>query len=235
MMKQSLALDVYFDFICPWCLIGKRQLQQAIEKLQATHPKIQVAVQWHGVQLLPTIPTNGLDFKEFYIHRLGSAAAVSMRQAQVREAANSVGVDINFDRIQRMPNTAKAHHVFSQASSLGNANQHQLLLEALFSAYFHQVEDISDPNTLLKIATACGYPIAPIQAILDNSTVPYTSVETGGNGVPYFVFNGLFGVAGAVPALTLYQAMLEALLDTTAIATLGASSTTSAGTQEVMM
>ena len=210
-MKPTLEIDVYFDFICPWCLIGKRQLQSALQQLNQTHPDIDVQIRWRGIQLLPTIPIDGVPFKAFYLQRLGSAAAVRMRQEQVRQAAKAVGVEIDFERIARMPNTAKAHNLMSNATKLADAKKQDLLLEGIFSAYFHHSENISDASTLEKIATYCGYEAAPIKAILDSPDVSFVSANTGGKGVPYFVFDGTFALAGAQPATMLYQVMLESL------------------------
>lgn len=210
-MKPTLEIDVYFDFICPWCLIGKRQLQSALQQLNQTHPDLDVQIRWRGIQLLPAIPIDGVPFKAFYLQRLGSAAAVRMRQEQVRQAAKAVGVKIDFERIARMPNTAKAHNLMSNAAKLADAKKHDLLLEGIFSAYFHHGENISDTATLQKIASYCGYEATDTQAILAYPMQPFISADTGGKGVPYFVFDGALVLAGAQPTNVLYQSMLEAI------------------------
>ncbi|UUZ76020.1 DsbA family protein [Polaromonas sp. P1(28)-13] len=66
-MTQKLSIDVYFDLICPWCLIGKRHLNQALAELVQMAPGIEVSVNWHSVQLVPGVPAEGLDFVEFYL------------------------------------------------------------------------------------------------------------------------------------------------------------------------
>ena len=210
MMTHQLHIDVFFDFICPWCLIGKRQLQIAIKQLERTHPDAEVKLLWHGVQLISQLAAEGVPFNEFYLNRLGSASAVRARQAQVRQAAEAVGVEINFDHIERMPNTAKAHYLFETALNVGSAEQCDLLLERLFSAYFHYSEDIGDTAVLVKISEACGF----MDDALKNSLAKHESFEsanTRGNGVPYFIFNERLALAGAHPADVLYKAMLEAL------------------------
>ncbi|WP_089604898.1 DsbA family oxidoreductase [Acinetobacter piscicola] len=212
-MIRQLRIDVFFDFICPWCLIGKRQLQAAIDQLQDNDPDIEVILHWRGVQLLPHLPPNGVAFKAFYHERLGGESAVLQRQAQVRQAAHAVGVDIHFDRISRMPNTAKAHRLFENALKVGTPEQCEMLLERLFSAYFHYSEDISDPLVLLNILNSFGFAEAIQNGDLDPEGFqqPFISANTGGQGVPYFVFNDHFALAGAHSADTLYKVMLEAL------------------------
>lgn len=207
-MSRQLHIDVFFDFICPWCLIGKRQLQTAIKQLHRTDPDIDVILHWRGVQLLPHIPVEGVPFQAFYLKRLGSVTSVRMRQAQVRQAANVVGVDLDFDRIKRMPNTAQAHHLLEHALKIGSPKQCDMLLEQLFAAYFHHSEDIGDTAVLLKIAALCGFSADTLGNYLDE---PFISANTGGNGVPYFIFDGRSALAGAHSADILYKAMLEAL------------------------
>lgn len=210
MMTHQLHIDVFFDFICPWCLIGKRQLQIAIKQLQRTHPDVEVKLLWHGVQLIPQLAAEGVPFNEFYLNRLGSASAVRARQTQVHQAAEVVGVEINFDRIARMPNTAKAHYLFETALNVGSAEQCDLLLERLFSAYFHYSEDIGDTAVLVKISEACGFTDDALKNSLAKHE-PFESANTRGNGVPYFIFNERLALAEAHPADVLYKAMLEAL------------------------
>jgi len=212
-MTREINIEVFFDFICPWCMIGKRQLQVAIEKLRNSHPDVIVKLQWRGVQLLPHIPTDGVPFEAFYLKRLGSIAAIKMRQTQVHQAAKAVSLDFNLDRIPRMPNTAKVHSFFIHVAKFGSAEQSERLLEGLFSAYFRDAENIGDSAVLDKIASYCGYADKTIKAALHESSLPFHSKDTGGKGVPYFIFNASYAMAGAQTAETFYQAMLEVLMD----------------------
>lgn len=210
-MKQQLSIEMFFDFICPWCLIGKRELHNAIKKLKKSHPDVEVLINWRGVQLLPLIPTQGVPFKAFYLQRLGSATAVRIRQGQVRQAAQSVGVDIDFDLIPRMPNTGLAHDFFQKASKISCSVQTDRLLEAIISAYFNHSEHINQLDVLMKIASYCGFSEEMIKAILVNKETPFVSADTGGKGVPYFIFGGRLAIAGAQQASVLYRAMLETI------------------------
>ncbi|WP_086164427.1 DsbA family oxidoreductase [Acinetobacter sp. ANC 4654] len=211
-MTREINIEVFFDFICPWCMIGKRQLQVAIQKLRHSHPDVIVKLQWKGVQLLPHIPVDGIPFHAFYLQRLGSMTAVRMRQAQVRQAAKAVSIHLDFDRIPRMPNTAKAHSFYANARKISDAAQSDRLLEGLYSAYFHHSENISDTEVLRKIATYCGLSEEVIDEIIEKPHTPFFNTDTGGKGVPYFVFDRSFAMVGAQPADELYQAMLDALL-----------------------
>ena len=211
-MKQTLSVEVLFDFICPWCLIGQRQLQAALLLLQREQPQIQMELQWRGVQLLPGLPANGLPFHAFYVQRLGSEQAVRERQAQVRAAASVVGEDIDFTRIRRMPNTANAHRLLQRASSLLGAAQLEAMLAQLFIAYFHQGRDLGDSRVLLAIAQSCGLEAAQVADCLRDDGSPFLDgVGRAGSAVPRFRFNEGRLIAGAQPAEVLLAAMLEAL------------------------
>nr|WP_254797447.1 DsbA family oxidoreductase [Pseudomonas aromaticivorans] len=208
-----MSIEVFFDFICPWCLIGKRQLGRALARLRATRPDVAVTLQWRGVQLLPDLPVAGVPFAEFYLRRLGSEQAVRLRQAQVREAAAAAGEDIDFAHILRMPNTADAHRLLAQAAAIGSAQQVEALLECLFAAYFHNGEDLGDPATLLVAAESCGFLAAELVDSLHGDGRPFFGEAAGmaGGGVPCFVFDRQLTVSGAQSTEVLLGAMHAAL------------------------
>ncbi|MGF6329930.1 putative DsbA family dithiol-disulfide isomerase [Pseudomonas sp. BS3782 TE3695] len=215
-MSGRLRIDVFFDFICPWCLIGKRQLERAQDLLRVQQPEVEITTVWHGVQLLPQLPAQGEPFADFYLKRLGSREAVAMRQAQVQQAAMAVGVPIDLSRIPNMPNTADAHRLLERARALGNSTQCDVLLERLFAAYFQFGENLGCPDTLLLIARSCGFNAAAMASFLQGDGDPYVGNEAGAaSGVPNFQFDGRLTLVGAQPVEVLLEAMCEALVEST--------------------
>lgn len=211
-MSSHLRIDVFFDFICPWCLIGKRQLDRAQDLLRLQQPGVEITTQWHGVQLLPHLPVQGEPFTEFYRQRLGSAEAVSLRQLQVQRAAMAVGAAIDLSRIAIMPNTADAHRLLARASVLGDSVRRDALLERLFAAYFRFGEDLGCPQTLLAIGQACGYDKDELADCLKGDASPFSGNDVAASGgVPSFQFNGCLTTVGAQPAEVLLGVMGEAL------------------------
>ncbi|MFJ4255736.1 DsbA family oxidoreductase [Pseudomonas monteilii] len=211
-MKQLLSVEVFFDFVCPWCLIGQRHLQAALLWLQRAQPEVEVQVHWQGVQLLPGLPANGVPFSTFYLQRLGSEQAVRERQAQVRAAASVVGEDIDFSRIRRMPNTGNAHRLMQRAGSLLGAPQQEALLARLYIAYFHQGRDLGDSGTLLGIAQSCGLQAAQVVDCLRDDGSPFLEgAGRAGSAVPRYRFNQGPLIAGVRPAEALFAAMNDAL------------------------
>jgi predicted DsbA family dithiol-disulfide isomerase len=202
---------VFFDFICPWCLIGKRQLEHAQVQFRSRHPGVQITTAWHGVQLLPRLPVQGEPFADFYRQRLGSADAVVSRQAQVQQAAAAVGLAIDLGRIVTMPNTADAHRLFQRASELGNVAQRDILLERLFAAYFQRGEDLGCRETLLAIARSCGIDAQAVADCLTGDATPFAGSPGANSGVPSFQFDRRMTVVGAQPAVALLGAMSQAL------------------------
>lgn len=213
-MSSLLKVEVYFDFICPWCLIGKRQLQRALLALRGSQPGLALQVNWHGVQLLPHLPAEGVPFAAFYRERLGSEQAVRLRQAQVQQAAAAAGLDLDLSRIARMPNSADAHRLLACALGMGDAMQGERLLERLFAAYFQRGEDLGDAATLLAIAEECGFEPAQLAPVLLGNGQPYFAPATSDRAlsVPHFVFDERLEVSGAQPVEVLLATMQQALV-----------------------
>ncbi len=206
--NHGLRIDAWFDLICPWCLIGQRQLELALADWRVSSPDIPLTVQWHPTQLLPQIPPEGLPFQAFYEQRLGSLAAVRARQAQVREVAESVGVDIDFSRIHTFPNTARAHALLLQASQQLGPSAHDALLKRLFSAYFQEGCNLGNLSTLQNIAAEFSMDAAALAHALQTAqNLPITNIP----GVPYFVFNHRVALSGAQPPEVLLAAMRESM------------------------
>lgn len=207
-----ITIDIAFDLICPWCLIGKRQLDIARAEFARRYPEIEVRCQWIGVQLLPDLPVSGTPFQAFYENRLGGAAAVAARQWQVRAAATTVGLDFRFDRIRTMPNTQRAHALLAYASRHCAASEFEMLLDRLFAAHFMHGEDIGDVDTLRVIAEDWGLNALAVRDLLANPlALKEAPPGTAQSGVPHFVFNSRCVMTGAHPAETLLDGMVSAL------------------------
>ncbi len=210
-MTSRLDIDVYFDLICPWCLIGKRHLTRALEQLKASRPDVQPQVSWHSFPLLPDTPPDGVPYQEFYERRLGGAQAVAARRAQVREAGRLAGVEFAFEKISVMPNTLAAHRLVGLSARRGDDALTERLIERLFQRYFMEGRDIGDIAVLAELAKECGVALGDTPlADAPGADRPRPATHAV-SGVPYFVFNHRLALSGAQPAEMLHQAMLQAL------------------------
>ena len=203
--KRSLTVEVFFDFVCPWCLIGKRHLDAAARRLAELRPDVRLEVVWRSHPLLPDIPLGGVPYQAFYVARLGSPEAVARRRAQVQQIGTAAGIRFAFERIKVLPNTAAAHAWVARAAATASQAQQARLIEQIFTAYFVEGEDIGDALVLERIAQACGVQAAAPgegQRALGHYPV---------GGVPCFVFDGALALSGAEPPGMLVDAMLQAL------------------------
>jgi predicted DsbA family dithiol-disulfide isomerase len=209
--SATLAIEVHFDFVCPWCLIGKRQLDEAVRRFEAARPDTHVKVNWRSHQLLPATPLEGIDYQDFYIRRLGSPDAVAVRRLQVREAGRAANVEFSFDRIKLLPNTGVAHELVGRIGSHGTPVQQAAMIDRVFAAFFQEGQDIGRRDVLERLGADCGLSPEMLQRPVQpgwGSRRPFGDAAV--SGVPFFVFNGTRAVSGAASAESLLESMLQA-------------------------
>jgi predicted DsbA family dithiol-disulfide isomerase len=202
-----LTIDVISDVICPWCFIGKRRLEKALNGRPA-------AVRWHPFQLNPDIPREGIDRKSYRIGKFGSWERSQELDARVAAAGKDEGIAFRFDRMARTPNTLHAHRIIWLA---GERGVQDAVAEALFRAYFTDGRDLSDRATLAEIAAGAGLDHAEVVDLLagDGGLDVVRAGEEqarrlGVSGVPFFVVNGRVALSGAQPPELFRQAFEQA-------------------------
>ncbi|QNP47632.1 DsbA family oxidoreductase [Diaphorobacter aerolatus] len=204
---NELRVDYFLDVICPWCWIGLRNLRSALHTLQTQQPQLDVKLLWHASSLLPHIPMDGVPYQAFYDARLGSREAVLARRAQVQGHADTVGIRIAFDAIERFPNSMLACALVNAAQEQLHADAMFAFLESIYDAYFVRGQDLGDTTVLTQLADAHGVTASP-EALL---TTGMRQGALAPGGVPHYVFNRRIQRTGAVPAPDLLDAMQEAL------------------------
>ena len=200
-MDRALnRIDIISDVICPWCYIGKRQLELALPELAAGG--LQFSVHWNPFQLNPDMPAEGRDRMTYRMAKFGSAERCAEIDANITGVAVKLGLEFHLDRQSRTPNTVAAHRVIWLAGQLGVQDA---VVEALFDGFFCQGRDIGDAATLAEIADGAGLP--GVQAMLaGDDGLDYVlngdamARSAGISGVPSFALAGHVLFSGAQPA-----------------------------------
>ena len=201
---KKLDLEVASDVVCPWCYIGKRRLEKALELLK---DEFEVNVRWLPFQLNPDLPAGGIPRADYRKAKFGSLERSRQMDARVVEEGKGEGIDFAFERMHTQPNTSQAHRLIALAE-----NQNAVV-DALFKAHFEQGKNIGDPKVLAEIAAQCGVQGWPEKAE-DVSKLEEEVRELGVSAVPTFIFERRQGVSGAYPAPTLAEAIRQAATTT---------------------
>lgn len=209
--SATLVIDVVSDVICPWCFIGKRRLAAAL----AQRPDVAVTVNWRPFQLDPTIPDGGIDRKDYLRRKFGDDERIAALHDNVRAAAADTDIAFRFEAIERSPNTLDAHRLIRWAQPLGRQDE---IVERLFSDYFLAGRDIGAHAVLAEAAASGGLDPTDVAARLateeDKEAVRdeiATAARLGISGVPFFIFDGRYGVSGAQAPETLVEVIDKTL------------------------
>ena len=194
-----ITLDIISDPICPWCYIGKTNLDRALEAAPG-HPFV---VAWHPFQLNPDMPPEGADRREYLEAKFGSRAKAVEIYARVEEAAKAAGLEIDFANVPRVPNTLDAHRLIHWA---GLEGRQAAVVSALFRAYWREGRDIGDREVLADLAAGAGMERAMVARLLaSDADAEETRArdaharQRGVTGVPCFIIANQYVVSGAQP------------------------------------
>lgn len=198
-MTETVKLDIMSDPICPWCFIGKAHLDRAL----AAHPDHPFVIEWHPFQLNPNMPADGMDRRAYLEGKFGGKDGAVRAYAPVVEYAEKAGLKINFEAMQRTPNTLNAHRLIHWA---GIEGRQTAAVSALFKAYFVEARDIGDAEVLADIADGIEMDASVVTRLLatdedmdDIRKRDAHSREMGISSVPTFIVGGRHAVPGAQP------------------------------------
>jgi predicted DsbA family dithiol-disulfide isomerase len=207
---KTLSIDLFADFVCPWCLIGARRLDRALERVP---PGVDVTVRHHPFLLDASVPEAGEDLLARLRRRYGGDPR--RLQARVEEVARGDGIPLDFARVPRTYPTAAAHTLVRHAAARGTQ---RALAGALFDAYFLEGRNIADAEELAAIAAAHGFEGDQARALArDPDELAVTrelaegAARAGISGVPFLVFDRKLAVSGAQPVAVLEEAIARAL------------------------
>ena len=195
---MRVTIEIFSDVICPWCYIGKRRLEMALDLLGGENS---VEVRWQPFQLNPNMPIEGIERHAYRSAKFGSWERSLELDARVAAVGASVGISFAFDQIARTPNTFDAHRLIAYAQTQGK--QHALV-ESLFRAYFTEGGDIGKRLVLCDLAVDAGMERTDVEGFLaSNLGAGEVRLEEergrrlGVNGVPFFLIDGQVALSGA--------------------------------------
>lgn len=201
-MKPPISVDIWSDVQCPWCYIGKRRFETALETFTAANPEQPVNIVYHSFELSPDTPEGFVGTPlEYLSERKGlSREQVLEMFAQVTQIAAAEGLEYHFERAQQV-NTRKAHELLHYAKDKGKQLETK---EALLRAFFTEGLNLGDVDTLADVGAAAGLDRSDALAALEAGTFEnevtldeQKARDLGINGVPFFAFNNTYGVSGA--------------------------------------
>jgi predicted DsbA family dithiol-disulfide isomerase len=192
-----MQIDIFSDPICPWCFIGKRRFERALQ----VRPDLEVSVRWRTFQLNPAMPEDGMERQTYLATKFGNAASAQQLYGQIGRVGALEGIDFRFDRIAVTPNTIDAHRLIRWAARAGQADA---MVEALFRAYFFDGRNIGDRAELSALAAETALDAAEVRRYLDSDAEAAAVREEdmfgrrlGIDGVPCFIVDQHYALAGA--------------------------------------
>jgi predicted DsbA family dithiol-disulfide isomerase len=208
-MDVGQRIDIVSDAICPWCYIGKRQLERALAMLEPEG--LHFSVHWNPFQLNPDMPKEGRDRAAYRAMKFGSAEKARQIDERVGGAAAGVGLAFRQDLMLRTPNTLDAHRLIWLA---GKEGVQDAVVEALFAAYFTHGRDIGESAVLADCAAEAGMNREAVAEFLAGDVATQEMLaadrsarEAGVNGVPSFFLDGYGMFSGAMPAESMADAL----------------------------
>jgi predicted DsbA family dithiol-disulfide isomerase len=202
-----MRIDIYSDTVCPWCFVGKRRFELALE----LRPLYEPQVTWRPFELNPDLPWEGADRAEYLAAKIGDASRIAAMQDNLMRLGEAIGLQFRFDLIRRVPNTRRSHLLIAHAGRRGLQSQ---LKGRLMQAYFQEGADIGDVEELVRLAAQVGLPERESRSALvlregQDGVVAAERHATvlGITGVPTFVFNGQYTISGAQEPAALAQVL----------------------------
>lgn len=197
---MPLTVSVFSDVICPWCFLGKRRLEHALQQLGIRET---TTVDWLPFELNPDMPAEGIGRSVYRAQKFGAERSAEL-DAQMTELGGREGISFAFGRMQRTPNTRKAHMLIAAARQHGRGDA---LVEALFRAYFEEGRDVGNEAILLDVAEGVGLDRQAASTALKSEelrslvvSIEAQAAEMQVGGVPFFIVDRQWAVSGAQSA-----------------------------------
>lgn len=206
---EKVRIDIVSDVVCPWCAIGYKRLERALDELRE---EMRFEIDWHPFELNPGMAPEGENVAEHIARKYGITPEASAEARQrIAEAGRELGLAFDLSDERRIYNTFDAHRVLHWARLQGRQEAFNL---ALFEAYFARGENPSDPRVLERVAGSLSLDAEEVREILAGDRYAEEvraeerrSAEAGIHAVPAFILNGQYLVSGAQEPETFVQVL----------------------------
>lgn len=206
---MKMQINIWSDVRCPFCYIGKKKFETALEKFPQ---KDKVEVVWHSFQLDPDLKTQpDSSTLEYFVKTKGvSEEQTKQMLGHATQMAKEVGLEFNIEE-SILANSLNAHRLIQFAKTKGLGNE---IEEVLFKAHFTEKKNIDDLKTLVNIGVSIGLDEKETKEMLASDDFAYEvkqdemqAKNIGVTGVPFFVFNNKYAVSGAQPSEAFLQTL----------------------------
>ena len=193
----TISIDFYSDPISPWCFIGKRYMEIALEH----RPLVNALITWRPYQLNPLMPPLGMEREEYLTQKFINQENAERLAENIRSIGKRVEISFKFERINRTPNTIAAHRLIRYAESFGIQDK---LMDYLFHAYFLHGKDIGKIEVLSFLAAKAGLNQEVVLKFLKSKEEldavklgDMQARQMGVNGIPFIILDKKFVISGA--------------------------------------
>ncbi len=212
MKKPTIHIEVVSDVVCPWCYIGKRRMETAVDQLK---DQFDFDITFLPFELNPDLPPEGTDQKTYLTNKFGGEERYQQITRQVTDVARKEGLSFDFSKQKVSPNTRDAHRIIWLAKQEGR----QLAVkEAFMKAYFESGIDLSKRENIIQVAVEAGLERKHVAHLLDSdegltevTLAEQVNRQRGISGVPFYIINNKYGISGAQPAEFFVNAFKQAL------------------------
>jgi len=196
---NKIRIDIVSDVVCPWCIVGFKQLGEALSRLDGD---VDAEIHWHPFELNPTMPPEGQELREHMGQKYGTNRQQSdAARARLTSTGESLGFSFNFYEGQRIYNTFLAHQLLTWAAQQGKQSELEM---ALFESYFSREENVGDEAALVEVAGRVGLDREEAAAVLEDGRFAKDVREhqrfwlsKGIQAVPSFILDGRYLIPGA--------------------------------------
>lgn len=212
MPPANIRIDIVSDVVCPWCIIGFKQLERALAQIE---DEVKPEIHWHPFELNPQMPPEGQDLREHMAQKYGTTIEQSRAaRGRLKQIAESLGVEFRLREGMRIYNTFKAHQLLHWAGEQGEQTKLEL---ALFDSYFSREEKVDEPEVLVAAAGRAGLDQDEARSVLSDGRYADAVrdqqkfwLSKGIHAVPSIILDQRFLIPGAQDADVFVAALRKA-------------------------